>query len=212
MVTVRRGSSGKGESHIDKDKRNLDIPLLVTVRQTESTNKRNLDKPPLVTVRRDSTEGDATQTVKPLTEEETIESDSDATVPEPSSPQLCRGMPSLTQSRDLPLCKVLNISREDRRSLCSHALLLLCSFIGSSLFSLASFRPSLRCICCYRCFVSAFVLSSFAFVHYRHHRCDRYIYLRYGLTQEFGTTSILSSSTLVSWFLLHSFTSLPHAG
>ena len=103
-------------------------------------NKTHLDKPSLVLVRRWSAESSDTPSLGPCssfanntdadernevqfgkqsTAVEDPESDSDATVPEPSSPQFATEMPSLAQSRDLLLCKILNIFREDR--LFSHA-------------------------------------------------------------------------------------------
>ena len=111
-------------------------------------------------------EGDATQMKKPLTEEELIESDSDVTVPEPSSPQLYQGMPSLTQKRDLPLCKVLNIAREDRRSLCSHAFMLPCSFFVVHFLIRVFPSLSLSCILLLSLLCFCFVLSSFAFAYH----------------------------------------------
>ena len=73
-------------------------------------------------------------TEKQLAGEEHTESDSDVTVSEPSSPQLYQGMPPLAQNRDLPLCEVPNISREDRRSSCFLSLMFLslCVSLGSS--------------------------------------------------------------------------------
>ena len=43
-----------------------------------------------------------------------FDTDSDATVPEPSSPQFAIELPSLAQCRDLRLCNALNITRKDR--------------------------------------------------------------------------------------------------
>ena len=104
LVTVRSESSEGDTTQISK-------PL------TEKEHTIIKEKPgqtALVTVRGDSSEGDTTQILKPCTEKEHTESDSDATVPEPSSPQFYKGMPSRAQTRDLPLCKVLNVPREDR--------------------------------------------------------------------------------------------------
>ena len=114
---------GPDENHAgEESESHLDKPSLVPVRHeiqtrhrsAERNAERNLDKPFLVTVRRGSAERNVTQTGKSFIEKERPESDSDVTVPEPSSPQFPKGTPSLAQNRDLPLCKVLNIPREDR--------------------------------------------------------------------------------------------------
>ena len=198
LVTVRQDFSGISEGHLDK--RNLDIPLLVPVRQTDST------------IERDSTEGEASLREKQFAEEERIESDSDATVPEPSSPQLYQGMPPLAQKRDLPLCRVLNILREDRHSMCLHALMFLslCVSLGfhyssgsvshlsavSFSLSLLPFRLLDICVCLLSVFSVATGTSTSGTA----------------TTRNLTRRPPHSSSTTGSWFLLTSSHLFPMRG
>ena len=101
---------------VEENKIQLDKPSLVLVRRwsAESSDTPSLGPCSSFANNTDADERNEVQFGKPSTAVEDPESDSDATVPEPSSPQFATEMPSLAQSRDLPLCKILNISREDR--------------------------------------------------------------------------------------------------